>query len=155
MGSVPTPFITHFQGHPQYGAACTQLLQRVENHEIQGFTSIHVLGETTHRLMTIEAHQAWGWPFVGIGNRLRTNPLEVKKLAVFRSSIEKVFQGSIRVLGIDPAVFRAGLPFCQQFGLLTNDALTTAVMHANGLGKIASEDDDFDRVPGITRYAPV
>jgi hypothetical protein len=29
------------------------------------------------------------------------------------------------------------------------------VMHANGLSKIATEDDDFDRVPGITRYALV
>ena len=43
----------------------------------------------------------------------------------------------------------------QQYGLLTNDALTVAVMQANGLTKIASHDTDFDRVPGLTRYAPV
>jgi predicted nucleic acid-binding protein len=30
-----------------------------------------------------------------------------------------------------------------------------AVMQANGLTKLASNDADFDRVPGITRYAPV
>ena len=42
----------------------------------------------------------------------------------------------------------------QQIGLLTNDALIVAVMRANGLTKIASNDADFDRVPGITRYAP-
>jgi predicted nucleic acid-binding protein len=44
---------------------------------------------------------------------------------------------------------------CQQIGLLTNDGLIVAVMQANGLTKLASHDSDFDRVPGITRYAPV
>jgi predicted nucleic acid-binding protein len=43
----------------------------------------------------------------------------------------------------------------RQTGLLSNDALIVAVMRANGLTKLASEDADFDRVPGITRYAPV
>jgi predicted nucleic acid-binding protein len=39
-------------------------------------------------------------------------------------------------------------------GLLSNDALIVAVMQASGLTKLASNDADFDRVPGITRYAP-
>jgi predicted nucleic acid-binding protein len=39
--------------------------------------------------------------------------------------------------------------------VLTNDALIVAVMQDNGLTTLASLDADFDRVPGITRYAPV
>jgi predicted nucleic acid-binding protein len=42
----------------------------------------------------------------------------------------------------------------QQTGLLSNDALTVAVMQANGLTNIASNDADFDRVPRLTRYGP-
>ena len=38
--------------------------------------------------------------------------------------------------------------------LLTGDALIVAVMQANGLTHVASNDADFDRVPGLTRYAP-
>jgi predicted nucleic acid-binding protein len=30
-----------------------------------------------------------------------------------------------------------------------------ALMRANGLTHLASNDADFDRVPGITRFAPV
>jgi predicted nucleic acid-binding protein len=37
---------------------------------------------------------------------------------------------------------------------LTNDAIIVAVMQVNGLTTLASNDPDFDRVPGITRYAP-
>jgi predicted nucleic acid-binding protein len=39
--------------------------------------------------------------------------------------------------------------------LLINDALIVAVMTVNGLSRLASHDTDFDRVPGLTRYAPV
>jgi hypothetical protein len=30
----------------------------------------------------------------------------------------------------------------------------TPILQTNGLTKIASHDADFDRVPGLTRYAP-
>jgi predicted nucleic acid-binding protein len=43
----------------------------------------------------------------------------------------------------------------QQHGLLTGDALIAAVMRQHGLTGIASLDDDFDRVPGLTQYGPV
>jgi predicted nucleic acid-binding protein len=33
--------------------------------------------------------------------------------------------------------------------------LIVAVRQAHGLGKLASHDAAFDRVPGLTRYAPL
>ena len=53
------------------------------------------------------------------------------------------------------SLLSAALGLCQTHGLLTNDALIIALMQANSWSNLASEDDDFDRVPGITRYAPV
>jgi predicted nucleic acid-binding protein len=38
--------------------------------------------------------------------------------------------------------------------LLSNDALLLAVMQTNGLTNVASQDTDFDRVPGLRRYVP-
>src|SRR6266511_2298016 len=35
----------HFQPHPIWGPACSDLLQRIENREIAGCTSTHVLSE--------------------------------------------------------------------------------------------------------------
>jgi predicted nucleic acid-binding protein len=40
------------------------------------------------------------------------------------------------------------------FELLSGDGLIVAVLQANGLTHLASQDADFDRVPGIIRYAP-
>ena len=145
----------HFEPHARWGPACTQLLQQIENQQLIGYTSTHVIAEVSHRLMTIEAHNLFGWQLAGIGNRLRTNPSEVRKLSLFRTSVEKLLQGKLQVLLVIPVHLSAGVALCQQLGLLTNDGLIVAVMQAHGLSKIASNDADFDRVPGLTRYAPV
>jgi predicted nucleic acid-binding protein len=45
----------HFQPHPTWGPPCADLLRRIENQELAGFTSTHALSEVSHRLMTIQA----------------------------------------------------------------------------------------------------
>lgn len=145
----------HFEPHPRWGPSCTQLLQRIENQQLVGYSSTHVIAEVSHRLMTIEAHKVLGWQIAGIGNRLRTNPTEVRKLALFRTSVERLLQGKLQILPVTATLLAVGVALSQQLGLLTNDGLIVAVMQAHGLSKIASNDSDFDRVPGITRYAPL
>ncbi len=145
----------HFQPHPVWGPPCANLLLRIENQELTGFTTTHVLGEVSHRLMTIQASALFGWPFAGIGNRLRTHPAEVQKLTAFRQAIDQVLQSNFQVLTVPPALLATAAALSQGFGLLTNDGLILAVMQANGLTRLASHDADFDRVPGLTRYAPV
>jgi predicted nucleic acid-binding protein len=66
------PLVYHFSRHAQFGAACTALLDRIERGDLSGFTTTHVLSETAHRLMTLEAITLLNWPAVGIGNGLRT-----------------------------------------------------------------------------------
>jgi predicted nucleic acid-binding protein len=39
--------------------------------------------------------------------------------------------------------------------MLSGDALILAMMQSHGLANLASSDSDFDRVPGIGRFAPV
>jgi len=149
------PLTYHFQPHPVWGPPCTDLLQRIENQELAGFTSTHVLSEVSHRLMTIEASALFGWPFAGIGNRLRTHPVEVQQLTAFRQAIDRILQSNLQVLTVTPVLLATAAALSQQIGLLTNDGLIVAVMQAHGLTRIASSDTDFDRVPGLTRYAPV
>lgn len=69
--------------------------------------------------------------------------------------MEDIFQSRLQVLAIEPNLMRQAAIPSRQFGLLTNDAITVAIMQHHGLTHLASHDGDFDRVPGITRYAPV
>ena len=63
-------------------------------------------------------------------------------------------QSQIQVVAITAPLMARTAVLCQQFDLLTNDALIVAVMQHHGLTNLASHDADFDRVPGLTRYAP-
>ena len=146
--------IYHFGPHPTLGPACNQFIQRIEKGELHGFASTHVLAEVAHQLMIAEASLLPGWGLGKVKQRLQKQPAALQALTQFRTTVETVLLSAIQVVAVAPALLRAGAVLSQQDGLLTNDALVVAVMQANGLTRLASHDADFDRVPGLTRYAP-
>ena len=148
------PLVYYFAADPLFGAACARLMARVGNQEIQAYTSTHVLSEAVHKLMAVEAAMQFGWKSKVV-QHLKQQPDKVQQLTRFRQAIQQLPQLGIQILAITPALIDAGALVSQQTGLLTNDALLVAVMQAHGLSNLASHDSDFDRVPGITRYAPV
>jgi predicted nucleic acid-binding protein len=147
--------VYHFSQDPAYGAACTQLLRRIELQQLLGFTSSHALADLSHRLMTLEAIQLWGWPVAGIAARLRKHRDEIPKLSAYQQAIARLPLLRVQVLPVTQALVEQATVLSQRHQLLTGDALIVAVMQAHGLTNLASLDDDFDRVPGLTRYAPV
>jgi predicted nucleic acid-binding protein len=148
------PFIHHFEPNAIFGPASTDMLERVENQEINAVTTTHVLSEVAHRLMTLEAMQTYGWRSAGIALKLRNHPNEVRMLTRFRRALQDISLFGLRILTIDAAWLDAAAAISQHTGLLHNDALVVAAMNAHGLSQLASADPDFDRVPGLTRYAP-
>jgi predicted nucleic acid-binding protein len=139
---------------PGLGPPSTALLDRIDRQEITGLTSTHILAEIAHRVMTIEAADRYGWPMAWIANRLRRHPTEVQSLTRFRRVVDDFQASRIRALTVTASDIATATALSQQFGLLTNDALIIAVMRANNLTALASHDADFDRVPGLTRFAP-
>jgi predicted nucleic acid-binding protein len=140
---------------PTYGLACKRLLERIENKELPGYTSSHVLAEMAHRLMTLEVTNRLSRPFTGMASWLRRHPSEVQQCKSHRRAIDELAALPLTILPVTGSLVSRGADLSIQFGLLTNDALIVAVMQDNGLNALASLDADFDRVPGITRYAPV
>ena len=55
-----SPLIHHFEPNAAFGPAATEFLERIENQEVTGVTATHIISEVAHRLMTIEAMQAFG-----------------------------------------------------------------------------------------------
>src|SRR5438132_7353575 len=124
-------FVYHFAPHPVFRSACTLLLDRAGRAEIVVFTSTHILSEVAHRLMTFEAAAVLGWPNKGVVKRLKQHPNELAKLVAFRQAIEDIPKLGIQVLMIPPHLIAAAASISQQTGLLSNDALITAVMQAH------------------------
>jgi predicted nucleic acid-binding protein len=148
-------FVYHYQPHSVFGPPCTELIERIGRRELMGFTSGHVVAEMAHRLMSVEACQLYNWPFPGIVGRMRKNLSQMQALLKCRDAIQEIPKYGIQVLPLLADHLDAAAALIQQIGLLVNDALIVAVMQAHGLINIASHDADFDRVPGISRFAPV
>jgi predicted nucleic acid-binding protein len=147
-------FIHHFEPNALYGPPATEFLERIENQEIIGVTTTHVLSEVAHRLMTIEAMQAFGWSSAGIALRLRKHPAQVRTLKRFRQAVQEIPLFAVQILSIDPSWLDLAAEVSQQTGLLHNDALIIVAMRVHGLTSLASADPDLDAVPGITRSGP-
>ncbi len=147
-------FVYHFTAHPVFGPPSRDLLQRIESGELAGHTSTHVVGELIHCLMTAEAMKQLGWTQGKVTKRLRQHRDAVKQLREFRAAYTRLLGLPVQIMAVTPNVLDAAVTISQQEGLLTNDALVVAVMQAHGLANLASNDADFDRVPGIQRFAP-
>src|SRR5947199_82788 len=64
-------FVYAFLPDPRFGPPCEQLLQRIENNQLRGFSSAHIVAEMAHRLMTLEAASLLGQPQTGMANWLK------------------------------------------------------------------------------------
>jgi predicted nucleic acid-binding protein len=105
--------------------------------------------------MTLEAINLKGWPPSGVAARLRKHHDEIPTLSVYRQAIARMPLLGIQVLPLNHLEVETATLLSQQYELLTGDALIVAIMRQHGLTNLASADDDFDRVPGLTRYAPI
>ncbi len=148
-------FVYSYTDDVSFGAACTALLERVELQELKGFLSTHVMSEVAHRLMTLEACQIFGWSCTGVARQLRRHPGHFQKLHKFRACLDGIVGIGIQILSVHAADVLSAGDLSQRHGLLSGDALLLAVMQKHGLSHLASNDADFDRVPGIMRYSPV
>jgi predicted nucleic acid-binding protein len=146
--------IYYFSADPVLGPPCRHFLDRVLRKEIRGITTPHILSDVAHRLMTLEASALLGWPVAGIGYRLKRSHAEIAKLSVFEQAINDVPLVGIQTVSTSYSLVLGATAISKQFGLLSGDALIVAVMQKEGLTHLASNDADFDRVSGLTRYAP-
>lgn len=148
-------FVYAFAPDPVLGTVCTQLLERIEQGRLKGYTSSHVLSDTAHRLMTLEACATFSWPYTGIASRMQRHSAEIQKLGKFRTAIESVIAIHVQVIPVTSQHILSATALSQRLGILTNDAVVVSVMLENSLSHLASHDADFDRVPDVIRVSPV
>lgn len=144
-------FIYHFTGLSQ---ECSDFLARCERGELWGVTGIHILLETLHRLMMIEAVTKGLIAPGNVAKRLREKPNVVEQLVDYQIQTEAILEMGIDVVGLTPDHLKASSRYRQRDGLLVNDSLTVAVMEIEGISNLATADPDFARVRAIQVYGP-
>lgn len=148
-------FLYYFTAHPRFGPACSLFLDRVEKGDLQGVTSAQILADLGHRLMTLEAAAATGRQLTGMARWLKAHPLEVQRLSKYRQALDELSAIGFRNLPVTAQDVSLAADVSRTHGLLTNDAIIVTLMRSHGLTQVASNDPDFDRIPGFNRCPPV
>ena len=86
--------------------------------------------------------------------KLGETPALVKQLTQYQEDVNKIPQMNFTILALTPEIVLRSAEVRKTEGLLTNDSLVVACMHAQRLTKVATADGDFDKVSGIEVYKP-
>jgi hypothetical protein len=147
--------VFHFGGDNPFRQDCLGLMQRIEDEQIQGLTSSIAVAETLHRLMVGKAREQ-----LGLATSLET--------VTYPKKHPEVVKGLRRHLPVPSLMARLGIDikpvghieihsskrFRTEHGLLVNDSLLLAVMARWRVRHLATNDRDFDRIPGIQVWMP-
>lgn len=147
-------FVYHFSGPTEFTDNCTQLLQRIEDAHLSGFTSTLVLAETLHRLMIIEAVSTLRIEPKAAIRHLKAHPADVKTLVSHLAAPQIVQAIGVQILPLEADDVHLSHDIKKSYGLLTNDALNLAVMRRHHLIRIATNDPDFARVSDLQVWKP-
>ena len=149
-----TIFYYHLVDASPLSDDCSDLLTRIEQARVQGVTSSVAIAEATHKVMLAEVVQRHGVDHRGLIARLKRHPELLEGLTNHQRVVATVRSLRLPVEAITLELLARGAALSSQQRLLTNDALTLAVMEQLRVTTLATNDDDFDAVEGITVYKP-
>lgn len=142
------PQLNHYE-------ACKALLERGVKKEIQLHLTVNTAADVIHRTMVLE--------FLGQGGvqksadavlYLKQNPQAVQQLTHYKTILSDLRQSRIDILPLTHRDLHNSRQFRDKYGMMTNDSILLAVMQREGIQYLATNDTDFERVPGIAVRMP-
>ena len=112
-----------------------------------------MVNEATHRFMVAEAFD-YGLISAATAQALRRKPDAVTRLAAYWEHTERILSLPLLFVPISETLIRHAQAVRRSFGLLTNESLILACMKHFGISQIASNDEDFSSISGITLFRP-
>ena len=141
-----------FLKHPKWGKSCQQFMQRTEGMDIQGIVDEFIFNEVMHKLMV-----------TAMVNRFHCSPQ--KAIALVKNTPEILMDfpvlweagellQAINVKVISGPFFPESFTLMQEHHLLITDSVHIAAMKKEKVTHIASNDNDFSRVPWVSVWKP-
>jgi predicted nucleic acid-binding protein len=122
--------------------------------EFIGYLNFQSLSDAHHKTMASLAASQYQLTRSNIVGWLKSHPQAIKSLTGLAQAATMLSSLSLNLLPADSDLLAEAATIAQTHGLLTNDAIIVALMQRHGLTHLATNDDDFDRVPGITVWKP-
>lgn len=149
-----TIFYYHLVNTPPLSDDCSDFLARIEAGAISAVTSSVAIAEATHKVMLAEVVRRHNVPSKGLIARLKKHPELLDDLTEHQQVAGLANRLQITIAALTPALLKRGAELSPQRRLLTNDALILAVIEKRGISFVATNDNDFDSVVGLTACKP-
>jgi predicted nucleic acid-binding protein len=146
-------FYYHLVETPPLSEECSNFFERVERGEITASTSSVVVAEAIHKVMLADAVAQHKLDRAGLAHRLQRHRQQIATLTEHTKVTALAHALSIHVEPVTLSTLERAAAISIKFQLLTNDALTLAIMGHLGLKDLATNDENFDTA-GITVWKP-
>ncbi len=141
-------------GLTPFAPQCETLFKRVETGVISASTSAAMISEATHKVMLADAIEQHGLSHQGLAHRLQRKRDLITTLSKHQRVPAFIGALGMHVEPVTLVLISRAAALSVQYRLLTNDAITVASMEKLGLTHLATNDDNFDTVPGFTIWKP-
>ena len=139
---------------PLVSEACRNLLKRVQNGDIIGFSDVRSLNDCVHKTMLAEVSQRFGRSRERLVGWLKQHPEALAELPMSAKVADRLPLLRLNILPNEATMLPTVVSIAQSQRLLMGDSSIVALMQIHGITHLATNDDDFDRVPGITVWKP-
>jgi predicted nucleic acid-binding protein len=139
---------------PPFSEHVYPLMDRLSAGEVTGVVSIQVLADAQHKTMMSLLAAQYNLPRSKLVGWAKKHPAEICALAGLTEAVQLLRSAAVRIVPLDDALLDEAARISTQYGLLTNDSLIVALIERHGITDLATNDDDFDRVPGIRVWKP-
>ena len=133
---------------------CAGLLDRAIANRVSLHVSVPILSDAVHKVMTVEAAQLLGRDRAGIVSYLKRHPDVISRLTEYPKAMATLSSVPMTLFPVDEHLLAEATKIAVRHGLLTNDSMIVALMQRHGLTHLVTNDDDFDRVPGLSIWKP-
>lgn len=140
-------FVYHLSSDPVYGISGKELLKRIENNDLYGYTSTTVVTEVTFAYIRLWLIKERGIEPKKVLQYLKKAPQILSEIDL--EIIQKLFT-IVTIFGVTRRDIKGAFKYISQFHLLPNDAVNLAVMERRGLTHIVTQDKDYEKVGVIT-----
>lgn len=147
-------FYYHLVETPPLSEECSGFFERVEKQEVIASTSSVAVAEAIHKVMLADAVAQHGLDRTGLAHRLQRQRQHISTLHEHAKVVALIRALAIHVEPVTLVTLERAAAISTKFQLLTNDALTIAVMEQLGLKDLATNDENFDTVAGVTVWKP-
>ncbi len=134
-------------------AQCRALLERCSREDVAGITLYEVLHDATHLFMKGEAVEK-GLCGEKALNYLKAHPEEVKRLTDYWANTQRLLALNLLFLPTEQDIVVGAQAERVSAGLLTGDSIIVAAMREYGISSIATHDQHFDAVAGLSVFSP-